>query len=325
MGFPKAWIAGLAVFLAAGTPVHAQETYPARPIRVVVPCAPGSSIDFNLRVISEKLQQGTGQQLVIDNRGGASGLIAAELVVKSAPDGYTLMAATIGQMSLNPLVFTKLPYDPEKSFAPVSQLVSSQYVFVAHPSVPAAGLREFVAWVKANPGTVSFASTVAGGPGHFAGVMFNQAAGMDMLHVPYKGGGPAQIDLLAGQVNSMFSTVGISRDYLRSGKLKVLAVTSERRIAALPEVPTFGELGYPGVVAYVWMGLVAPAGTPATVGEKLYAEITRIFALSDVREKLQATDQELVGSSPAQFAEFMRADRARWAGAVRASGFKAAE
>ena len=325
MNFPNAWLAGLAVCLATVTPSQAQETYPARPIRVMVPFAPGSSIDFNLRVISEKLQQGTGQQLVIDNRGGASGLIAADLVAKSAPDGYTLMAATIGQMSLNPHVFSKLPYDPEKSFAPVSQLVSSQYVFVAHPSVPAASLREFVTWVKANPGKVSFASTVAGGPGHFAGVMFNQAAGMDMLHVPYKGGGPAQIDLLAGQVNSMFSTVGISRDYLRSGKLKVLAVTSERRIAALAEVPTFGELGYPGVVAYVWMGLVAPAGTPAAVPEKLHAEITRIFALPDVREKLQATDQELVGSSPQQFAEFMRADRARWAGAVRASGFKAAE
>ena len=319
-----AWIAGLAL-LASATHAYPQESYPARPIRVVVPFAPGSSIDFNLRVMSEKLQQGTGQQLVIDNRGGASGLIAADLVAKSAPDGYTLMAATIGQMSLNPHVFPKLPYDPEKSFAPVSQLVSSQYVFVAHASVPAAGLREFVAWVKANPGKISFASTVAGGPGHFAGVMFNQAAGMDMLHVPYKGGGPAQIDLLAGQVNSMFSTVGISRDHLRSGKLKVFAVTSEKRIAALPEVPTFGELGYPGVVAYVWMGLVAPAGTPAAVTERLHAEIVRIFALADVREKLQATDQELVGSSPAQFAEFMRADRARWAGAVRASGFKAAE
>ena len=319
-----AWIAGLAL-LASAIHAYPQESYPARPIRVVVPFAPGSSIDFNLRVMSEKLQQGTGQQLVIDNRGGASGLIAADLVAKSAPDGYTLMAATIGQMSLNPHVFPKLPYDPEKSFAPVSQLVSSQYVFVAHASVPAAGLREFVAWVKANPGKVSFASTVAGGPGHFAGVMFNQAAGMDMLHVPYKGGGPAQIDLLAGQVSSMFSTVGISRDHLRSGKLKVFAVTSEKRIAALPEVPTFGELGYPGVVAYVWMGLVAPAGTPAAVTERLHAEIVRIFALADVREKLQATDQELVGSSPAQFAEFMRADRARWAGAVRASGFKAAE
>lgn len=308
--------------LFVSLPAPAQEAYPSRPIRVLVPFAPGSSLDFTLRVISEKFQQSAGQTFVIDNRGGASGIIAAELLVKSPPDGYTLMSATIGQMSLNPHLFKNLPYDAEKSFTPITQLVRSQYIFVAHPSVPSANLKEFVAWVKANPGKVSFASTAAGGPGHFAGVMFNQAAGIDLLHVPYKGGGPALNDLLGGQVQTFFATVGIARDQLRSGRLKILAATSERRVAALPDVPTFMELGYPDVVAYVWTGLVAPAGTPAAIVNRLSQEVARILNLSDVRDRLLATDQEPVGSSAAQFSEFMRADRQRWGNAARASGFK---
>ena len=314
------------LFLAASLFVSfsalAEEVYPSKPIRVLVPFPPGSSIDFALRVISEKLQQSIGQLFVIDNRGGASGIIAATMLLKSPPDGYTLMSATIGQMSLNPHLFKDLPYDAEKSFAPISQLVSSQYIFVAHPSVPAANLRQFVAWVKANPGKVSFASTVAGGPGHFAGIMFNQAAGIDMLHVPYKGGGPALNDLLGGQVQTFFATVGIARDHLKSGRLKILAATSERRVAALPDVPTFIEAGYPDVIAYVWTGLVAPAGTPTPIVNRISQEMSRILALSDVRDNLLTTDQEPVGSSPVQFSEFMKADRQRWGVAVKASGFK---
>jgi len=316
----------LACLLAlAAAPALAQDEYPSKPVRVVVPFAPGGSIDIVLRLISEKLQQSTGQPLVVDHRGGAGGIIAAEAVAAAAPDGYTMMSATVGQMSLNPHSHAKLRYDPERSFTPVTQLVRSQYVFAAHPSVPAASLREFVAYAKANPGKLSYASTGPGTPGHFAGTMLNHAAGIQLLHVPYKGGGPAMTDLLGGQVSAMFTSVGISGESLRNGKLRPLAVTSEKRVAALPDVPTFVELGFPDVVAYVWSGLVAPAGTPAPVVSKMNSEVARILRLPDVRERLLATDQEPVGSSVTEFAQFMREDRRRWGAAIAASGFRATE
>jgi len=314
----------LVMALSAGAAWSADK-YPSKPIKVVVPFAAGGSIDFALRVISEKLQQSVGQPLVVDNRGGAGGIIAAEMVAGAPADGYTLMSATIGQMSLNPHSHAKLRYDAEKSFVPITQLVRSQYIFAAHPSVPAADLRQFIAWAKANPGKASFASTGPGTPAHFAGAMLNRAAGISLLHVPYKGGAPAFNDLLGGQVSTMFTTIGLSRSAIGTDKLKLFAVTSERRLAALPNVPTFAELGYPEVVAYVWSGLVAPAGTPADIVAALSSEIGRILKMPDVREKLMATDQEPVGSSPAEFAEFMRQDRQRWGAAIAASGFKANE
>jgi tripartite-type tricarboxylate transporter receptor subunit TctC len=301
------------------------QPFPSKPIRVVVPFAAGSSIDLALRVISEKLQQSTGQPLVVDNRGGAGGAIAAEAVAAAPADGYTLMAATIGQMSINPHAYAKLRYDPEKSFTPITQLVRSQYIFAVHPEVPARTLREFVDWAKTAEGKASFASTGPGTPAHFAGVMLNRAAGIGLVHVPYKGGAPAFNDLLGGQVSSMFTTIGLSGSAIGTGKVRVLAVTSERRLPALPDVPTFVELGYPDVVAYVWSGLVAPAGTPPAVVATLAAEFGRILRLPDVREKLLATDQEPVGSAPAEFAEFMRDDRRRWGAAIAASGFKAVD
>jgi len=307
------------------SPLQAQEVFPSRPIRVVVPFAPGSSLDLLLRVISEKFQQSTGVPLVVDHRGGAGGTIAANFVRTAAPDGYTLLAATVGQMSLNPHTFEKLSYNPEKDFAPITQLVASQYVFVAHQSVPATDLKSFIAWAKTNPGKVSFASTGPGTPGHFAGVMLSQAAGLDLIHVPYRGGGPALSDLIGGQVNTFFATVGIAGDTLKSGPVRVYAVTSQQRVPMLPEAPTFTELGYPNVVAYVWTGLVAPAGTPQPILDKLNREIVAALKHPDSVQKLRATNQEPVGSTISEFTAFMRADRERWQAAVKASGFRAAE
>lgn len=316
-------IAALALALSA--PIAcAQDAYPSRPIQVIIPSAAGSILDFNIRLINEKFQASMGQQLVVDNRAGAAGIVAAEVLMKAPLDGYTLMSANIGQLSINPHTFTKLPYDPEKSFAPITQLITSQYVFLVHPSVGAETLSQFIAKAKAEPGKMSFASTQTGAPGHFAGVMLNQAAGLDMLHVPYKGAAPAMGDLLTGRVNSIFTTIGsAASESIRSGKLKALAVTSERRVEAFPSVPSFAEAGYPSVVAYIWTGLVAPAGTPRTIVDRLSKEVSRILRMPDVAQKLRGTDQDPVGSTPAQFAEFLRTDRARWGAAVKASGFKA--
>lgn len=317
-----------AVAVAVGlmcSPTNAQEKFPSRPIRVVVPFAPGGSIDFLLRVISEKFRQSTGVPLVIDNRGGASGILAADQVRAAAPDGYTLMTATVGQMSLNPLTRVKLSYDPDRDFAPITQLVTSQYVFIGNKSVPAADLKSFVARAKANPGKVSYASTGAGLPGHFAGVMLSQAAGLELIHVAYRGGGPAFHDLLGGHVNTFFATVGIAGDTLKSGQVHVYAVTSEKRVPQLPETPTFTELGYPDVVAYVWSGLVAPAGVPQPILDKLNREFVAALKHPDSIQRLRATDQEPVGSSIGEFTAFMKADRERWRAAVKASGFQAKE
>ena len=311
--------------LLASLSVSAQEAYPSKPIRVVVPAAPGGAQDFVVRVIGEKFQSSTGQPLVLENRGGASGIIGAETVLRAAPDGYTLLAATIGVMSLNPHTFKRLPYDPAKSFVPVTQLINTNYLFLVHSSIPATNLKEFVAWAKASPGKISFGSSGVGTPSHFAGAMVGQSMGIELLHVPYKGVAPAFNDLLAGQVNTSVATVVSAKDHIRSGKLRVLAVASARRVPALPEVPTFAELGYPNVIATLWLGLVAPAGTPGAMVDKLHMEIAKALDHPDVREKLLAADQEPVGSSPSQFAEFLKADSERWRAAVKASGFTAIE
>lgn len=315
-------VLGMTMMSLAAFDANAQEAYPSRPIRVISPSAPGSPVEFLVRVLGEKFQQRTGQALVLDSRAGASGIIAAEAVAKSAPDGYTLLCANVGQLSINPHTFKQLPYDPDRSFAPITRLITAQYVFAAHPGVPAANLRDFVAWAKANPGKASFASSQAGAPGHFAGVMLSRATGIDLLHVPYKGAMPAITDLLAGRVSTMFSAVPPAAEFLRSGKLKAFAVTSERRIAALPEVASFTELGFADVVAVIWGGMLAPAGTPAAMIGRLNTEFTQILNMPDVVEKLRGTDQEPAGNTAAQFAEFMTADRARWGAAVKASGFQ---
>ena len=318
-------IIGAAVLLAACAAslcAQAQDAFPNKPIRVVIPFAAGGSTDFVLRVISDKFQQLTGQGWVAENRGGASGIIAAEFVARSAPDGYTLMAASVGQMSLNPHSFTNLPYDPQTTFAPVTGLVATNYFWAVHPDVPANSVREYIDWAKANPASANFGSTGIGTPSHLAGVMLAQASGAPLVNVPYKGVGPAITDLLGGRISAAFVTLVLVKDAVRGGKLKLLAAATEKRVATLPEMPTFGELGYADVVAPLWTGLLAPAGTPPAVIERLNRATVQALASPEVREKLLASDQEPTGGTPAQLAEFMRIDRERWGRAFRASGFK---
>jgi tripartite-type tricarboxylate transporter receptor subunit TctC len=300
----------------------AQDSFPSKPIRVIVPLAAGSTIDIVVRLVSDKFQQATGQPMLIDTRAGASGVIGAEALIRSPADGYTLMVGTVGQMSINPHTFAKLPYDPLKSFAPITQTVRSSYFWVVGPASPATNVRDYLAWAKANPGNAAYASTGIGSLPHFAGVMLQQVSGVEMIHVPYKGGAQQIPDLLSGRVSAAFSTLTLFHDHLKAGKVRVLAAAMEQRSNALPDVPTFAELGYKDVLAPLWSGLVAPAGTPAPIITLLNREVVRALNAPDVKEKLLAGDQEPAPSAPAQFAEFIRQDNERWGRAIRASGVK---
>jgi tripartite-type tricarboxylate transporter receptor subunit TctC len=297
------------------------QAYPAKPIRVVVGAAAGNTQELPVRLVSEAFQTSMGQPLVIENFAGGGGLVAAETAYKAAADGYTIMIANVGHLSVNPFVFRSLPYDADK-FVPITQFFTDQYLFAVHPSVPAQTLAEFVAYAKANKGKTTFAASQLGAPGHFAGVMLNLAAGIDMETVAYKGVPPAVTDVLAGRVNAIFATAGAIGSYVRAGKLRALAVTSERRIANFPDVPTFAEGGVNGVVAYLWAGLVAPPGTPGAIANRLSTEFQRLIMQPEVVAKMRGADQEPKVNSPREFGEFLKADRERWGAAVKASGFK---
>jgi len=318
-------LAALAALMLAA-PAAAQDAsgYPARTIRIVVPFPPGGVTDRLARTVAQKMQEQWGQPVVADNRPGASGMIAAEFVAKSPPDGYTLMMGHIGTHAINVSLFSRLPYDPVKDFAPVSLLVSVPNILLVHPSVPANSVGELVALARAKPGTLNFASPGSGTSGHMSAELFKSLAGVEIVHIPYKGPGPALQDLLAGQVNMLFDTVASSMPQVRAGKLKGLAVTTTTRSAIAPEVPTMVEAGIAGYEIAPWFAAYAPAGTPAPVIDKLNAEMRRILALPDVRTAF--VDQQgmsLVGSSPAELGAHTQREIAKWAKVVQATGAKA--
>jgi tripartite-type tricarboxylate transporter receptor subunit TctC len=298
--------------------------FPARTIRIVVPFPPGGVTDRLARVVAQKMQENWGQPAVVENRPGASGMIAAETVAKSAPDGYTLMMGHIGTHAINVSLFSKLPYDPVKDFAPVSLLVSVPNVLLVHPSVPANSVQELVALAKARPGTLNFASPGSGTSGHMSAELFKSLAGIDIVHVPYKGPGPALQDLVAGQVNMLFDTVASSMPQVRGGKVKGLAVTTRERSAIAPDVPTMAESGVAGYEIAPWFAAYAPAGTPPAVVNKLQAEMARILRLPEVRTAF--VDQQgmtLIASSPAELGAHTQREIAKWAQVVKATGAKA--
>jgi tripartite-type tricarboxylate transporter receptor subunit TctC len=311
----------LALLLCAALPAAAQAPFPSKPVRVIVPLPAGGSIDNTFRIASDRFQQISGQPFVIDNRPGASGFVAADAVMRAPADGYTVLAGSVTMMSINPHTFAKLPYDPQKDFLPVSNFYRTNYFWVTSSAVPASNLKEFVAWAKANPDKASFGSAGIGSISHLASAMFNQAAGMELLHVPYKGAVQSMTDLLTGRISAVFAPVVAFSEHVKGGNIRVLAAATERRVGALPDVPTFVESGY-DVVAPLWTGVVAPAGTPAAVVATLSRQIVETLSSPDVRERLLKGDQEPIPSSPSEFAEFMRVDRERWGKAVRASGLK---
>jgi tripartite-type tricarboxylate transporter receptor subunit TctC len=313
--------AGAAALPLAPRLVWAQ-TYPARPVHLVVPVPPGGAADFIARVIGAKLADAFGQPVVINNQGGAGGTIATTEVAKAAPDGYTLLLNSITTHGIGPHLYTNLPYDPVKDFVPVILLAKLPLIMTINASVPAKSVNDVIALAKSEPGQMGFASSGIGGAPHLAGELFKTLTGTDLLHVPYRGSGPAVVDVVAGRVAIMFDAAPSLLAFILAGKLRPLAVASGERIGLLPDIPTFAEIGYPGMDISLWYGVVAPAGTPQTIVQRLNVELVKILAMDDIRESFakQATDP--AGGTPEQFDEFMRAESARWGKVIRAANVK---
>ena len=301
---------------------HAQAPFPSKPIRIVVPFPAGGTTDILARAVAQKLTETLGQSVVVDNRPGAGGNIGAELVAKSPPDGYTLLMGTVGTHAINASLYAKMPYDHVKDFAPVILVAGVPNVLVVNPSVPANNVQELIAYIKANPGKVNFASSGSGTSIHLAGELFKTMAGVSMTHVPYKGSAPAVTDLLGGQVQLMFDNLPSALPQIKAGKLRALAVTSAQRASALPDVPTVAEAGLPGFDATSWFGLLAPAGTPKDVVAKLNAEVAKWLASPEAREKLASQGAIAAGQSPEDFTRHIAAETAKWQKVVKESGAK---
>ena len=302
--------------------VHAQP-YPSKSIRYVVPYAPGGSTDIVARVLAQKLSDAMGQQVVVDNRPGAGGSIGADIVAKSPPDGYTMVTAVTGIMAINQFLYRKLPFDPEKDFAPVTQVGSLPLILVVHPSIPAKNVRELIAVAKARPGQLNYGSSGVGTATHMTTELFKTMAGIDLVHIPYKGSGQVMGDVIGGQLALIFDQIVSSLPHVQGGKLRMLAITSAKRFPSLPDLPTVAESGVPGYESISWAGVAVPAGTPKEIVARLHAEIVKVLAMPDIRERFLRDGIETVGSTPEQFAEHIRRERIKWAKVVRDSGAKA--
>lgn len=313
----------MSVLVLAGLAPAQAQTYPAKPVRIVVPYAPGGLTDVLTRALAEPLSQTLKQQFFIDNKPGVSLIIGTEFAARAAPDGYTLLLATDGSISANPYLYSKLSYDPQKDFTPVSMLVFANEILMVPPTFPARNVREFVEYAKANPGKLNFGSFGPGSPPHLAMELLKRNTGIDLVHVPYKGNAPAQIAMMGGEIQAMFISIPGPLSFLRSGKLKALAIASERRSPVLPDLPTFSEAGFPGFRVEVWFGLLAPTGTPRAIVSLLNTEINKILNTPAFREKF-ITSQ---GLDPApmtieQFEEYLRVNREDIGRMVRISGAK---
>jgi tripartite-type tricarboxylate transporter receptor subunit TctC len=298
------------------------QTYPSKPIRLLVPFAPGGTTDVIARLVGQKLSEALGQPFVIDNRPGANGNLGTELAVKSPADGYTLVMSYDGTLAINPSIYRKLPFDPQRDLAPVASVAQVPLLMVVHPGVAATNIREFVALAKASPGRVNYSSAGHGSSGHLTGELFRARAGIDIVHVNYKGGGQAVQDLLGGQIQMLMTGLATVEGHLKGGKLRALAFTSARRVPGAHDVPTLAESGYPGLEVLSWYGVLAPAGTPQNIVRKLNADINRILQSPDVRERLTALGTEPTGGTPEQFAETIKTDTARWAKVVSDAGIR---
>ena len=317
----KRVLAGLAAAVLSGAALA--QAWPNRALRIVVPFPPGGGLDFYTRAIAPRLQEALGQQVVVENRSGAGGMIGAETVAKSAPDGYTLLLASSAEITINQHLYPKIAYDATRDFAPVSYASHAAMLFSVHPSLPAQNLAEVVSLARAKPGGLSFASAGTGGVQHLAGELLKSAAKVDIVHVPYKGAGPAVVDMVGGQVSMGFTALPSSIQHARAGKLRPIAVTSAKRSEAAPDLPTFTELGYPGIDLVVWYGALFPAGTPAAIVERMQVEIARANQVPEVKTRLLQQGVETVGSTPAEFARFMQAEIQRYGRIIRESGAKA--
>jgi tripartite-type tricarboxylate transporter receptor subunit TctC len=308
----------VAVFAVAAS---GQTSYPSRPVRFIVPSAAGGGTDIIARAIAQKLSESLGQQFVVDNRPGAGQMIGIELAAKSPADGHTIVMAA-STLAINSVMYKKVSYDPVRDFAPITQAASLPNVLVVHPSLPVKSVAELIAYAKQRPGQLNFASAGIGTSPQMSVELLKSMAGIDMVHIPYKGTSPGVVDLLAGQVTVMTPNVLTALPHIKAGKLRALAVTSAKRSGALPDIPTIAEAGLPGYDSTQWYGVLAPAGTPHEIVARLHAEIVRALRLPDVRERLAADGAEAVGSTPEEFAAFIQSEIEKWTAVARSAGIR---
>jgi tripartite-type tricarboxylate transporter receptor subunit TctC len=314
------WALG-ALFACIALGASAQ-SYPNRTIRLVVPFPAAGTTDILARAVAQKLTEAFGQAVVVDNRPGAAGNIGSDLVAKSAPDGYTLLMGTVGTHAINPSLYSKMPYDHFKDFAPVVLVAGVPNILVVNPALPVNSVADLIKLAKDKPGQINFASSGSGTSIHLSGELFKTMAGVDMTHVPYKGSSPALVDLIGGQVQIMFDNLPSALPQIKAGKLRAIAVTSLKRAPVLPDVPTISESGLPGFEASSWFGVLAPAGTPAPIVARINAEVNKWLQSADARERLLSQGAEAAGGTPEQFAHHIRAESEKWAKVVKASGAK---
>ncbi len=316
--FTRRLTCALALALCAVAPASAfAQAFPSKPVTLVVPFPPGGGTDTGGRVIAEQLSRRWGQPVIVENKGGAAGQIGADFVAKAKPDGYTLLLGNIGTQAINPLLYKKMPYDPDKAFAPISLVAELPLAMMVNPAVPAKTAADFIALAKSRPGQMSYSSSGAGGAPHLAAEMFKDQTGSFVLHVPYRGGGPAIADLLAGHVQLSFMTVLEASGHIKAGKLRALAVTGDKRVAAFPDVPTLAESVLPGFNAISWIGLLAPAGMPQDLQDKIAADVRAVLADETVRARFVALGGVPRATSPPEFAKLIADDRSRYAQIIR--------
>ena len=312
----------IAIMMAAVTTAAVAQAYPTKPIKLVAPSSPGDAPDVIARLVADKLSVVLGQQVVVENKPGAGGVVGSDAVAKAPPDGYTLIMGNAGSHGINAAVYATLPYDIQRDFAPVSQVAVAPNVMVINPSVPASTVAEFIAYAKANPGKLSYASGGNGSSAHMSMELFKSMSGIDIQHVPYKGSSPALTDVVSGQVVAFIGNMPPTVPLIKAGKLRAIAVTTKSRSALMPELPTITEAGLPGFETVAWFGVLAPAGTPPEVVNRLSAEIAKIAKSPEIREKLVAMGAEPVGSTPEEFKAVIDRDIAKWKPLAQRVGIK---
>jgi tripartite-type tricarboxylate transporter receptor subunit TctC len=308
------------MLVVAGASAAFAQSYPARPIKFVVPYPPGGASDVTARILGQKLSEAYSHPVVIENRPGANGNIALAEVAKAAPDGYTILMGNVGPNAINAGLYKTLPFDPIASFAPITLTSTVPIVLLVHPALAVKDAKELIAHIKANPGRTNFASGGNGSATHLTAEMFKSMAGLDIVHVPYKGDAAAMTALMAGEVTMTFATIVAAMPQIKGGRVKVIGVAATKRLAALPDVPTISESALPGFESTSWGGVLAPAGTPPAIVASLQTEITKALRLPDVRERLAGLGAEIVGSSSAEFAEYLKAEIAKWSGVIKTAG-----
>lgn len=313
----------LALTWTLGAGLAAAQSFPTKPVRMIVAFPPGGGTDIVARIVSQKLTEMWGQQVIVDNRAGAAGTIGTDLAAKAAPDGYTLFMGTMGNLTANTVLYKNLPFEVGRDLTPVTLVVAVNFVMVAHPSLPARTVQEVIALAKDKPGQINYASSGSGGAPHLGAELFKSMTGVSLTHVPYKGSGPSFADLLGGQVSLTFDSLAQALPYIKSGRLRALAVTGPKRASMLPDVPTVAEAGVPGYELTNWFGLVTRAGTPREIVHRVNAGVVKVLQMPDVRERLLGMALDPVGNTPEQFGAFIKSETAKWAKVIKEAGITA--